>query len=67
MNKQSNIAWRIEMKVIEQRNCMGMQVVKRENVSKVFIAQAGDTIEIELDNVKQLIKVLQEFVDEESN
>lgn len=52
------------MKTIEQRNCMDIQAVKRENVGKVFIAQAGDTIEIELDNVEQLIKVLQEFVDE---
>lgn len=52
------------MKVIEQRNCMAIQAVKRENVGKVFIAQAGDTIEIEIDNVKKLIEVLQEFIGE---
>lgn len=44
------------MKVIEQRNCMDIQAVKRENVGKVFIAQAGDIIEIELDAVKQLVE-----------
>lgn len=52
------------MKIIKQRNCMDIQAVKREKVGRVFIAQAGDTIEVELDNVKQLIEVLQEFVDD---
>lgn len=51
------------MLVIEQKKCMSVHVVKRENVGKVFIAQAGDTIEIELDAVKQLIEVLKEFVE----
>jgi hypothetical protein len=49
------------MSIITQRKCMDLEITKGENSGCIWIQQAGDLIQIELEKIEELFKVLNEI------